>query len=98
MSNREEMERDLEERELISRHRESVQKRLFEESKPQQQSQQQPEKRLGRPKVFVLLLSLQMVLLSVWGLLFFILGMLTQYNMIPFLPRLIEALRVLFAP
>ena len=98
MSNREELERELDDRELISRTRESIQKRLFNEPDPQQQPQQQPQKRLSRPKVFLLLLSLQMVLLSVWALLFFIIGMLTQYNMIPFLPRILEALRVLFAP
>ena len=95
MTNREELERDLSDRDLIKRHRERVEQAVFGQDKPK--PQKAPQKSPSRIKIFLFLLFMQIVLLAVWATLFFILGMLTQYEMIPFLPKLIEALRVLLS-
>ena len=73
----------------------AAQKRLLDEQPGNYQSE--PEKRPGRIRVFLTLLALQIVLLLTWAALFFLMGMLTRYEMIPFLPKLIEAIQVLLS-
>lgn len=97
MTNQGELENELGDTETVRRHRRRVAKSLFG---PDQAPKERPSKPQRKPKPFrklIFLLIAQVILLAVWAALFFVLGMLTQYDMIPFLPRLIEALRVLLS-
>lgn len=94
--NQEESEHEIGDLELVSRHRRRIAKQLFGEEKPKPQPKRRKSPKRGRRLVF--LLFMQIILLAVWAALFFSLGMLTQYEMIPFLPKLVEAVRVILSP
>jgi len=98
MDNPEEQEEHPGDIEIVRHYRKRAARGIYGPDPAEQKKVTKPRKRRRPFRKLIFLFVVQIILLTVWATLFFTLGMLTQYEMIPYLPRVVEALRVLLTP